>query len=234
MNRLSNRIFDLGAPLYALGTNQVVWRASGAELSRYFPPSPVPRVLDLGTGPAISIVAMHRARPDARFIGLDISAGMMAQARRRLQREAGVSRLPGLAAALVRGDAAALPFADASFSAVTGHSFLYLLPDPVATLREARRVLRPGGRAIFMEPHAAPVHPGSLLHELRHLRYLVTMAGWRVFSALHRRYTPQRFAAEAEAAGLIPLETRPVLHNLGLICLAQRPEGGGAVSQASC
>ncbi|MCZ7572229.1 MAG: methyltransferase domain-containing protein [Ardenticatenaceae bacterium] len=223
MKRLSNWIFDLGAPIYALGTNQVVWRASGAELARHFPPTRGLLVLDLGTGPAISIAAMHRARPDTRFVGLDISAGMLAQARRRLQIEAR-SDAPTLVASLVRADAAALPFAGAAFAVVTGHSFLYLLPDPVAALRETRRVLQLGGSAIFMEPHAAPVHLGSLLHELRHVRYLITMAGWRLFSALHRRYTPQRFAAEAEAAGLIPLATRPVLHNLGLICLARRPE----------
>jgi ubiquinone/menaquinone biosynthesis C-methylase UbiE len=221
MTRLKTLIYDLGAPFYALGTDQVVWHTSGSALTRHFPAGPAPLVLDLGTGPAVSIVAMHAARPDARFVGLDVSAGMLVQAQRRLRREAGTR--PALAETpLVRADAAALPFANASFEAVTGHSFLYLLDDPVATLREVRRVLRPGGLAIFMEPHDAPANVASLLRQARHVRYMVTMAGWRFFSAIHRRYTPARFQSDASAAGLIPVAVEPVLHNLGLLCVAYR------------
>lgn len=46
---------------------------------------------------------------------------------------------------VVRGDAARLPFAEASFDAVTALNVLYHLPDPRPALCEARRVLRPGG-----------------------------------------------------------------------------------------
>jgi SAM-dependent methyltransferase len=44
------------------------------------------------------------------------------------------------------GDAQSLPFPDATFDAVTARHMLYHVPDPVLAIREARRVLRPGGR----------------------------------------------------------------------------------------
>jgi SAM-dependent methyltransferase len=51
---------------------------------------------------------------------------------------------------VVRADAAALPFADATFTAVAMTHMFFFLPDPAAVLVESERVLRPGGRlAVF-------------------------------------------------------------------------------------
>lgn len=98
------------------------------------------RVLEIGCG-AGSLWLENRSRIPAGWeVTLsDLSAGMLAQARRSL----GSSRLAAL-------DAQALPFSearfDAGFDAVIANHMLYHVPDRPKALAEIRRVLRPGGR----------------------------------------------------------------------------------------
>jgi ubiquinone/menaquinone biosynthesis C-methylase UbiE len=91
------------------------------------------RLLDVCTGPGI--LAAAAAGRGASALGLDFAAEAVTLARRAV---------PG--AEFVEGDAAALPFADASFDAVTCGYGLMHLPDPARALSEMRRGLRPGGR----------------------------------------------------------------------------------------
>jgi ubiquinone/menaquinone biosynthesis C-methylase UbiE len=69
---------------------------------------------------------------------------MLRRARQRL------SDHPGGAPVLV-ADAGRLPFADGAFGAVISTGVLTVIPDPLPVLREARRVVRPGGRMAFVE-----------------------------------------------------------------------------------
>jgi SAM-dependent methyltransferase len=94
------------------------------------------RLLDVACGPGY--VAEAAAARGAGPVGLDFAAAMVAQARRRC---------PGLT--VVEGDAQLLPFADASFDAVTMNFGILHLSQPEAALAEARRVLVPGGRYAF-------------------------------------------------------------------------------------
>jgi ubiquinone/menaquinone biosynthesis C-methylase UbiE len=218
--RLLRYSFDAGASAYTWATAQEVWYGSIAQMASHLPAAPGPRVLDLGSGPGVSIIAMRDVRPDARYIGLDIAAAMLATARQRLAEE----QVP---ASLVLADGAHLPLRDESLDAVTGHSFLYLLEDPVAVLREARRVLRPGGRAIFMEPRQGVVAWGRLLrHHGGNAPYLLSMIGWTWLSRIEGRYSPARFAREAAATGLRYEQAQTVLYGRGLLCIASRPGEG--------
>ena len=85
------------------------------------------RVLDVGCGPGMYLGLLS----GVRSVGVDLSAGMAREAS---------AHAPALA-----GDAAVLPFASATFDRVLATHMLYHCPDIPATVRELRRVLRPGG-----------------------------------------------------------------------------------------
>lgn len=101
---------------------------------------PDARVLDVGCGGGETLRAVARLAPDGFVTGLDYSADMVALARRRNAAAIAAGRVE-----VVEGDVAALPFPDAGFDVVLGVETFYFWPDPLAGLREIRRVLRPGG-----------------------------------------------------------------------------------------
>lgn len=85
---------------------------------------------------------LQRHAAGARYVaGLDHSPMQLGFARKRL-----ADRIAAGTAELVLGDAHALPWEDARFSAVVCLNGLELISDPEKTLLEMRRVLRPGGR----------------------------------------------------------------------------------------
>jgi SAM-dependent methyltransferase len=114
------------------------------------------RLLDVATGPGY--VARRAADRGARVLGVDFSLEMVARARHNF---------PGLE--FCEGDAAALPFADASFDAVCMNYGLLHLAEPERALTEARRVLCTGGRfgfSVWAAPEEA-VGLGLALNALR-------------------------------------------------------------------
>jgi SAM-dependent methyltransferase len=99
------------------------------------------RLLDIGCGAGIDLVRF--AKGGAVATGVDLSGTAVDLARR-------YAALEGLAADLRVMDGAALDFPDASFDAVYAHGVLQYAPDAAAVVREAHRVLRPGGVFIAM------------------------------------------------------------------------------------
>ncbi|MCW2513073.1 MAG: hypothetical protein JWR11_2115 [Mycobacterium sp.] len=101
--------------------------------------TPGDTVLDVACGPGNTTRTLVAAvGPDGLAVGVDSSATMLAQAVRET--------LPGSQVGYVRADAVDLPFADGTFDAVSCYGALYLMDDPLGSLREMIRLLKPGGR----------------------------------------------------------------------------------------
>ena len=132
-------MFDEVAPRYDL-TNAVLsmgrdrgWRKA---VARALDLQPGDRVLDLAAGTATSSAALASS---AHVVACDFSLGMLRQAKRQ----------PGVT--LVAGDALRLPFADATFDAVTISFGLRNTQDIHQALTELRRVTKPRGRLVVCE-----------------------------------------------------------------------------------
>ena len=98
------------------------------------------RMLDLGTGPGHIPLEVCARDPNARVLGVDLADTMLSLARRLVDASPDADRIE-----LRRMDVTALSLPDASFDAVFSNTILHHIPDPAAFLREAGRVLRPGG-----------------------------------------------------------------------------------------
>lgn len=96
-------------------------------------------LLDVGCGTGTALIDL--APGVARAVGVDLSEEMLAVAR---------ERAPALE--FRAADATRLPFGDASFDRYRAERVYQHLQDPAAALAEARRVLRPGGRLVLMDP----------------------------------------------------------------------------------
>ena len=94
-----------------------------------------------------------------RVAGIDLSDIQVGLARKRLN-----ERIAAGTAEIVHGDAAALPWPDASFTVVTCMSVFEAFPDPPRVVGEVFRVLRPGGRAVLNIGER--VDPGTQTHRV--------------------------------------------------------------------
>ena len=170
---------------------------------------PDDRVLDVATGTGL-VARELVARRGCQVVGVDQSAGMLAEARRRAN-----GRIE-----LVEASAEQLPFADGEFDALTFTYLLRYVDDPAATLRELARTVRAGGTIASLE-FGVPRGPARPLWEL-YVRAGLPAAGavigkgWREagsflggsIRSFNERWPQERLHEAWRAAGIEAVHSR--------------------------
>jgi demethylmenaquinone methyltransferase/2-methoxy-6-polyprenyl-1,4-benzoquinol methylase len=183
------------------------------------------RLLDLASGTGdIALEALGRD-PRATVVAADFSTGMM---------RVGRGRPGGARIGWVAADALALPFADASFDAVTSGYLLRNVADRVGAFREQARVVRPGGRVVCLDtspPPPSPLRPFARLY----LRRVIPLLG-RLVAGAGPDYAylaastegfepPERLAAMMREAGLAEVRYHRFMAGTIAVHVGVRPRG---------
>ncbi|MCL3860518.1 methyltransferase domain-containing protein [Actinotalea sp. K2] len=158
------------------------------------------RLLDVGCGPGTVTVDLAAMVAPGEAVGLDRSEAVIEVARESAL-AAGVANVT-----FRHGDVYALPFPDAAFDVVHAHQVLQHLSDPVAALREMRRVTRPGGVVAVRDADYAAMTwypPSSGLEEWLALYHEVTAANGAEADAGRRLLSWVREAG-FDPAGITP------------------------------
>lgn len=209
--RLPGR-YDALAEVLSFGQNRR-WRA---ELVKHEVANDPQRILDVATGTAGVAIAMAR-RSGAQITGVDVSDEMLEIGRRRVD-AAGLRGRIELDAA----PAEELPFADATFDAISFTYVMRYVGDPAATLAELARALRPGGVMAGLD-FFVPPNPFWRAAWWLYTRCVLPVAGlvlggrawWDVgrflgpnISAHYGRWPLRRLLDAWDAAGIVGVEYR--------------------------
>jgi phosphatidylethanolamine/phosphatidyl-N-methylethanolamine N-methyltransferase len=131
------------------------------------------RVLDLGIGTGVSLNYYSNR---GRIVGVDLSAGMLRECRKKI-RERGLTHT-----IVFQADALNLPFADNSFDHVFISHVISVVSDPYKLVQEAQRVAKPGARIVIVN-HFQSTNRFIAMVE-KWLCPLCTKLGWRSDLAL--------------------------------------------------
>jgi demethylmenaquinone methyltransferase/2-methoxy-6-polyprenyl-1,4-benzoquinol methylase len=185
------------------------------------------------------VAAELRSRCGCTVVGIDQSEAMLAAARARFAAHGST------AVELLQGEAEHLPFADASFDALTFTYLLRYVDDPALTLRELARVVRPGGMVASLEFGVPPLAPARIAWRAYTDLALPRLGGlvspeWREVGrflgpsirGFYERHPLERIVGYWTAAGLEQVTVRRMSFGAGIVMSARRraPDAAGAVS----
>jgi SAM-dependent methyltransferase len=213
------------------------------DLAARLPVAPGMRVLETACGTGIVTRRLvDRIRGHGSLVATDLNEAMIARGRTTLPAEAGLLEWQP-------ADATKLPFPDGSFDAVVCQFGLMFFPDKASGVREAFRVLKPGGRYLFNVWDAIahnpvqriahetvatffPADPPTFykvpfsLHEPEPVRALLGQAGFGEIAWTRLEKTGTSPSAADAATGLI--DGNPILGSI----MERRPEALAEIKQA--
>ncbi len=150
-------------------------------------------VLDLGSGGGIDVLlSARRVGPTGKVYGLDMTPEMVDLARKN-QKEAGVTNVEFL-----QGTIEQIPLPDGSVDVIVSNCVINLAPDKDQVLREAFRVLRPGGRLAISDIVLRGVLPRSVRE---------SMEAWA--GCIAGALVETDYRAKLAAAGFVDIEIEP-------------------------
>jgi demethylmenaquinone methyltransferase/2-methoxy-6-polyprenyl-1,4-benzoquinol methylase len=217
--RFVTPMFDLIAPryddftrLFSFGMDARWKRLLVADVASLAPPGAT--VLDLACGTGDLALAIREAVPASRVTGIDASAQMVALARARA-RPLG-DRPPAFAV----GDMCSLDITTGSVDLIAAGYGYRNTPDHRAALREAARVLRPGGALVTLDFYRPESVPWRVLF-LRYLRSAGDLVGWLwhrepvaygyIAPSIEAFVSWQQFSTDLAAAGFAVARVRRFL-----------------------
>jgi len=207
--------YDLANRMLTAGMDER-WRKSAIAL---LAPAPAAEILDLCCGTGDVVFHLLRTDPTLRVTGIDFCEPMLEGARGRAKKETrGQARF-------VEGDVMALPFEDRSFDGATMGFSLRNVVDIDATLKEVRRVLRPGSRFVNLDVSKAPNRLWKSLFDLYFYRVVPLVGGAVGGSRRAYSYLPQSLTHHPDAARL-----RDAFERAGFTECSYLPLMGGAIA----
>jgi demethylmenaquinone methyltransferase/2-methoxy-6-polyprenyl-1,4-benzoquinol methylase len=189
------------------------WRRKAAS---YLPLRPHLEVLDLATGTGDQLTAILKSGFSIqRLIGIDLSEKML---------ELGRKKFTQPFVELLRGDAQKLSFSPNQFDAITFSFGIRNVENPLLSLQEIKRVLKPGGKALILEFSIPPViiRPFFLFY----LRHVLPFLGG-LFSKNKGAYQYLNSTIETFPSGK---DFLALMHSAGFESLQRHPMNFGAVT----
>ena len=182
--------------LFRINFEGIDWTISLLEIQ------PTDHVLEIGFGPGHGIEQVARIAVQGRVAGVDFSETMWQQATHRNAAAIATGKVE-----LRLSDASTLPYQDNSFHKVFATNVVYFWKDPVATLHEIRRVMKPGGRLALYVISKEDI-----------AKFKVTQTG------LYHLYTGEELAGLLAQAGFHQARfvTKAERHRTGICGLAEK------------
>jgi demethylmenaquinone methyltransferase/2-methoxy-6-polyprenyl-1,4-benzoquinol methylase len=226
-DRIAHR-YDLLNRSLSFGQD-VSWRK---RLLRHLPVDRPLRLIDLATGTADQILFLHSGKSSIHSAeGYDLSEEMLARGREKI-----AARKLEKSVRLLRGDAQACPAADASADIVTISFGIRNVEDVPTALRDMRRLLVPGGKALVLE---CSLPPNALIRRLYllYFRHILPRLGALVsgdayaYNYLNRTVETfpcgEAFCQLLREAGFVDVRAEPMTFGTATLYIGVNPEAAG-------